>query len=480
MKAFIWDFSGKIAKQGMGFVVTIFLARLLEPSDFGLVAMVMVIIGMATIFTDIGLAGALIQRRRTHPAHYSSVFYFNIFFGGLFTLIIYFSAPWISAFYRNEALLPIAQVLAFSFVINSFASVQGVRLRKELKYELITKISLISSLISGVIGVSLAFLGAGVWSLVVQTLMGGIISNILLWSRSKWKPELNFSWKALIQLWGFGFRMFLSGMLERFFVQLDYMIIGRLFDPAILGYFQRAKSLNNMVVQYSSGSLMTVLFPVLSKIQNDLPRFQNIIIKSLGVIVFIVFLLLGALYLISEELIVLLFSDKWLPSVALFKILVLSGFGYPISALLVNVLMSRGKSKAFLRLEIYKKTIITINFVVLYYWGINAYLYGLIVVTILGVTLNILFASRELKLPFFLFLKPIILQVGITIFAVVLTQLMTKNLYQIDIVMLIIKGSIYTIVYILINYLMKVSSFNYFLEQLTPIIRKKFKKKKDY
>ena len=479
-KAFIWDFFGKMATHGMGFIVSIFLARLLEPSDFGLIAMVMVIIGMTSVFIDVGLGGALIQRRRVRPVHYFSVFYFNIFVGLLLTLLTYFSAPWISEFYNNEQLLPLAQVMSLLFIISSLGSVQGIRLRKELNYALLTKISLISSLISGVLGVSLAFLGAGVWSLVAQALIGGIVTNILIWRASNWVPSLMFSWKALTQLWGFGFRMFLSGMLDKIFIRLDFLIIGKLFFPATLGYFQRAKSLRSMAVQYSSGSLMTVLFPVLSKIQNDLPRFQNTIIKSLGIILFVIFLLLGALYLISEELIVLLFSDKWLPSVEFFNILVLSGFSYPISALLVNVLSSRGNSKAFLRLEIYKKMIATINFFVLYYWGINAYLYGLLVTSVLGVSLNILFASREIKLPFFLFVKPILLQMGITIFAVVLTQLMTENLYQMDIIMLIIKGSIFTIIYILINYLMRTSSFNYFLEQLIPIIRKKFKKKERY
>ena len=161
--------------------------------------------------------------------------------------------------------------------------------------------------------------------------------------------------------------VFYRGCWTLFFIRLDFLIIGKLFPPATLGFFQRAKSLNSMVVQYSSGSLMSVLFPVLSKVKNDLPRFQSIVLKALGVISFIVFLLLGSLYLISEELIVLLFSAKWLQSVEFFKILVLSVFGLPISTLLVNVLSSRGNSKAFLRLEIYKKVIVTINFVVLYF-----------------------------------------------------------------------------------------------------------------
>ena len=158
-----------------------------------------------------------------------------------------------------------------------------------------------------------------------------------------------------MQLWAYGFRMFLSGLLDAIFTRLDYLIIGKLFAPATLGFFQRAKSLNLMVAQNSSASLMSVLFPVLSKVQNDLQRFQRIVVKTMGIICFVVFLLLGGLYLVSEELIVLLFGEKWLPSVSYFQILVISGFGYPVSALLVNILSSRGKSKEFLLLEILKK-----------------------------------------------------------------------------------------------------------------------------
>ena len=470
--AFIWDFFGKIARNGMGFIISIFLARLLEPSDFGLIAMVMVIIMVARIFTDIGLGGALVQRRRVLPIHYNSVFYFNIFIASVLTAITYFSASTIADFYNNAELIPLAEVLSFLFIINAFPSVQNVKLKKELNYKLPYKISLTSAFISGIVGVSLAFYGAGVWSLVVQNLLGGILYNILIWSTAHWKPSLQFSFKALFQLWGFGFRLFLTGLIDKVFTHLDYIIIGKLFDAASLGFYQRAKSLNNFAIRYSSESLMSILFPVLSKVQNNLPRFQQIVIKGYGLINFFAFLLLGGLYIISEELIVLFFGDKWLPSVYIFKILVLSGFVRPVGALLMNILMSRGKSKIILRMAIYKVVIALLNFVVLYIWGMDAFLYGLIIVGLWDLFLNIIFASREIKLTFMTFAKPFIVQASIGISAVVLTSLITENLNQIDIIMLMIKGSIFTFVYILINYLMRTSSFNYVLEQIIPMVKK--------
>ncbi len=218
---------------------------------------------------------------------------------------------------------------------------------------------------------------------------------------------------------------------------------------------------------------MAVLFPVLSKVQNDLPRFQNIVIKALGILSFVVFLLLGIMYLILEELIVLLLTEKWLASVEYFKIFVLSGFAYLISALLVNTLSSHGNSKAFLQVEIYKKILLSINFYVGFLWGIEGYLYGLVVMSLFGVSLNSLFASRETKLPFLVFVKPVITQMIISIIAVWIVIFITKEIEISDIIFILIKSVLFTIVYLSINKLLKTSSFGYTMDQIEPLLKRK-------
>jgi len=473
VSALIWDFFGKIAKFGTTFIVTIILARLLEPSDFGLIAMVMVVVMIAMIFTDVGLGSALIQRRKVLQIHYDSVFYFNIFIGGILTLVTFLSAESISSFYNNERLIPLTQAIAFLFVINAFSSVQTNKLRKELNYAALAKANVMAAVLSGITGVTLAFYGAGVWSLVAQVLSRSIFYNIFVWYASKWVPTLMFSLKALKQLWGFGFRMFLSGLLDRIYTQLDTLIIGKLFSSATLGFFDQAKKLNAMIIQFSSSSIMAVMFPVLSKIQNDLPRFQNTAIKTLGIISFVVFFLSGILYLISQELIVLLFTEKWLPSVVYFQILVMSGFAYPVSSLLVNILSSRGNSKAFLRLEIYKKIIQSINLIMVFYWGIIGYLYGLLAVSVLGVALNIAFAAKEIKLSFSAFAKPLLLQALITIITVGIVVIVTNKLVLSGIVMILIKTAIFSLIYLLINKLLGTSSLEYVIQQFKQIIKRK-------
>lgn len=460
----------------MSFIISIFLARLLEPAEFGQVAMVMVFIGIASVFTDVGLGGALIQRRKVLPIHYSSVFYFNVLVGLILSSITYFSAVAIGDFYHSDALVPLAQVMSLSFIINAFSSVQSTKLRKELNYAALTKARFVASLVSGVVGVSLAFNGAGVWSLVAQTLSMGIIYNIFIWSASNWAPAFLFSLKALIQLWGFGFRMFLSGLLEVIFTKLDYLIIGRLFMPATLGFYQRAQSLSFFVVSNSSASLMSVLFPVLSKIQNDLARFQHIVTKALGIISFVAFLLLGVFYLVSEELIVLLFGVKWLPSVHYFKILILSGFAYPISALLVNVLSSRGKSKEFLRLEIYKKMLITINLYVLFTWGIDFFLYGLVVTAVLRVSLNIFFVSREIHVPFFNFVKLVVIQAMVSVSAVLATLYLVNMLGQVGSGILpVAKALSFVSMFLLLNWLFKTYAYRSLAEHIILIVKQRLR-----
>ena len=471
-KAFVWDFSGKLAMHGMTFVVSIFLARLLEPSDFGLVAMVMVIIGIAGIFSDVGLGSALIQRRRVLPVHYASVFFFNITLGTLLALITYLSAPYIAGFYDNDALIELTQVISILFIIGAFSAVQSTKLRKELNYALLTKVSFVAALCSGVVGIGLALYGAGVWSLVAQSLTQGIVYNILIWTKSQWKPSFLFSFKALIQLWAFGFRMFLSSLLDTVFTRLDTIIIAKLFAPATLGFFNRAKALDQMVITYSSSSLVSVLFPLLSKVQNDLPRFRHIIKKALGLLVFVVFMLLGVLYLTSYELIVLMFGEKWVTSVGYFQILVLSGFGYPVSALFVNVLGSRGNSKAFLRLEIYKKILLAINLAVAFRWGVEGYLYGYALAMLGAVYLNIYFASREIALVKMALIKPIVLQAFITVSIVLFLSFINQGMELPLFVMLVLKSSEFIVLYILVNRWFKVESYAYFMQEAKPLFEK--------
>jgi len=476
-RAFIWDFSGRFIQHAMAFVVTIILTRILSPTDFGLVALVMSVIAIAATFSDAGLGVSLIRKRRLLPIHYSSVFIVNLFVGICLTIIAYLLAPVVANFFENPELTRLTQALSPLFVLWSLSSLQTIRLRKDLNYALITKITITSAFMGGLGGIVMAFNGAGVWSLVVQALVHASIYNLLIWAATKWRPALNFSLKALRSLWAFGFRVFLVDLMESVFSKLDNLIIGKLFLPETLGYFSRAKALDQMITNYSSASLMSVLFPVLSQVQNELSRFRAIVLRSLGIISFVVFLLLGIFYLSSSEIVLLLFGENWAPTIPYFKILLVSGFGYPIGALLINTLYSRGDSKDILRLEVAKKILFGINLSIAFTWGVEGYLYGLIVATILATLLNMFYGSKVIDVAMFELVKPVLLQAIIAIVIVFFIVNINVRTDFNSFIRVIINTLGFTLIYFIVNKLFATKSFEYFLDELVPLILKLIRRK---
>lgn len=469
LSALVWDISGKFAGQGMGFVISIILARLLSPQDFGLLAMINVVLVLANVLVDLGLGSALIQRQDITDEHYGSVFYFNIVVGLFLALVLFFLAPLIAQFYKRTEIIALARVMSLLFVINSFCNVQRLWLRKQLKFKVLTQASIIGTAVGGITGVSMAFMNFGVWSLVVQSLITATSSNFYIYFRTKWKPRLILSLKALKELWQFGFNLFLSGILDSIYTQLDSIIIGRIFNAQTLGYYYRAKSLDGFVRNYTSGSLMTVLFPALSTIQHEEERYKEVIYKSFHILNFVTFLLLGILYLGAKDIIVLMFSDKWLPSVEYFQIIVLAGFIYPFSALLVSILSSRGNSKAFLKLEVFKKIILTITFCIGFIYGIKGFLYGMVMCSCIGLVLNIYFAAKEMKVSSNWFYGIIwkYLLIGV-LFAISLFFLSNK-LSMVPFLHFIFVAGIYTILYITICYWLKLPGVKFIGNELMEL-----------
>jgi O-antigen/teichoic acid export membrane protein len=466
-KAFAWDMAGKLADQGIGFFISIILARLLAPEEFGLLAMVSVVIALARVFIDSGLGTALIQRKDVTDAHYGSVFWFNITAGSFLTLLFFLLSGVIAGFYNRPELKPIMQVLSFSFIIDSFARVQAAWLTKQLKFGVLTKARITSLIISGSVGVTLAFMHYGVWALVVQSMLSAVITNIYITIFSGFRPKLIYSFNALKELWGFGFRMFLSGMINTITRQVDNLIIGKMYSPATLGFYYRAKSLNEFVIKYTSGSLMPVLFPTLSSIQDDEKRYNNIVIKSFHVLNFIGLLISAILYLTAEDIIIILFSTKWLPAVKYFKIIIIGSVGYIVSSLLVNILSSKGNSRGFLKLGIYKQSLIILNLIIGLSFNIEMYLYGRVFIIYIGVVLNIFFASKQLNQSAYIFFRIIF---KYTLLTVVLLSsiLLIKQYFIINNIFLhaIFYGMIFLFTYIIANFLLKFEAINYIINEI--------------
>jgi teichuronic acid exporter len=474
--AFFWDLTGKLADQGVGFIVSIILARLLMPEDFGLLAMGVVVIAIAHVFTDMGLNVALIQRKELDDAHYGSVFFFNIVVGVSLTILFFALAGPVSHFYDAPKLKSIFQVLSLEFTIYSFCNVQRAWLTRQLKFGVITSSRIVGMIIGGTIGVIMAFNGWGVWALVAQSMISGICSNVYIYFFTGWKPRLIFQFKALKELWSFGFRLFISGLLNSTIGQLDTLIIGKIFSSITLGYYYRARSLNDFVIRYSSGSIMPSLFPAMSKIQADSEKYNRAAKKAFQLIAVVVFLIIGGLYVSGKDIIVILFSDKWLPSVPYFKVLLMSAFGYPLSALLVSILASKGNSKAFLRLEIYKQSFVLLNLGVGFIFGIYGYLYGLIISTIICLGMNIRFAGKESGISSGWFIWAFSKYLLIALFPILALMIMDHFIYIKSYLFHgLISGVFFLGIYILINHFFSTAGYKILMEELKQIRNKKSK-----
>jgi O-antigen/teichoic acid export membrane protein len=364
------------------------LARLLFPEQFGLIGMLTIFMAVAQSFLDSGFGAALIQKREVTLADTCSIFYLNIMVGLVAAGILCLVAPWIAAFYNQSILTPLTRALSLTIVINSFGLIQGAILAKEINFKTQTKVSLIASILSGIIGVTLAVTGFGVWSLAVQQISSTFFYTLFLWLLNSWRPALIFSLKSLGEMFSFGSRMLASGLLNQIFTNIYLLVIGRLFSANDLGYFTRAKTFQELPSHTLSEMVGRVIFPVFSTIQDDPPRLKKGFKKGLTFMVLVNFPIMIGLAVIARPLVVVLLTEKWVQSIPYLQLLCFLGLQFPVHLINLNLLQALGRSDLFLRLEIIKKVLVVINIFVTWRWGISAMIYGMIAMSIVCYFLN--------------------------------------------------------------------------------------------
>mgnify|MGYP003384353521 CR=1 FL=1 len=472
-KGILWDFIGKLFNQGITFFVSIFLARLLLPEDFALIAMVMAFFGIARVFIDLGLSEALIQQQDIDDIHYSSIFWLNLFLAIVIATIFYFGAPQVSQFFHQDQLNNLAKVLSSTFVLGALGAVHTAILRKKMDFKYLSQINIISAIVSGILGIYAAYNGYGVWSLVIQYVSAAIIRLFLLWKGVKWIPSFRFSWIAVKPLWNFSKKLFLSAVLNNISVQLDVFVIGKLFAPATLGFYSRGKTLNYLISSYSSGSLTAVLFPALSRMQHDIDQVKEKVVKFFQLAAFVSFYLGGVLYITAEDVIVLMFTDKWMMTVPYFRIMVLTTFAYPLSAIVLTPLTSLGRSDIFLKLEIIKKIMLIPIYLIGFQFGISGFLYATLVLHLAAITLNGYYSGKLINwsvkkqwIEILIYAIPAYIGSG-TAF-ILLPNSLIPNHY----IHFLLTGSIFTLYYIFINLIFKTKASQLIINLALPLIKK--------
>ena len=371
------------------FIVSTILARLLMPEDFGLLGMAMVFASLTDSFVDFGFGNAVIQKQEVNKLQLATVFWINMLMALVLGVIMYFSAPLVAVYFEMPKLEPITKLMSLTFLIKGLSTLQNALYKKELDFKTPFKIGLFSGIISGVLGIVLAYSGYGVYSLIYSQIAGWVIGTLLIWYFSSWRPSLLFSLKEVKPLWSFGYKYSLSIFIDSVFSRLDTIIIGKLFSAATLGLFYKAKSLNKLVVQYAFTSFSGVLFPSLSKLANDKEKLREVLVRILHLVCFTTFLFSGLMFINAESVIVLLLTEKWIGSVPIFQILALFSFIYTIPTILNSPVLSIGESGAILKVEIYKKSLYLLAIPVAIYYGLYAYILATIVAAMIGILLNL-------------------------------------------------------------------------------------------
>jgi len=447
--------------QGIGLVVSIILARLLLPAEFGLIAMLGIFLGLAATLINSGLTTSLIRTENLDEEDYSTVFFFNLgvscFLYGLIVLL----APYIASFYNQPVLTPVVRVYSITFVINAFSAIQVTRLNKCMDFKTQLKVSIPSLVIGCTVGVTMAYMGYGVWSLVWSAVIQSFASAVQLWYFAKWKPLWVFNIEKFKFHFHYGIKLMFSGILDILFTNAYTIIIGKFFAPAQVGFYNRAESLQMFPVSAINSIIGKVTFPLFATIQNDDERLKMVYKKIMQMVLFLVTPTLVLMAVVAEPLFRLLLTEKWLPAVPYFQILCFNGILYPIHSYNLQILVVKGRSDLFLKLEIIKKILTVVIILISFQFGIYGLLYGSVIGSVLCFFINTHYSGKFLNYTAWQQTKDIlpIIFVSIGVGGLVLvSDLVLKNYYFIDFFRLAFGSVLGIILYISAAYLFKLSS----------------------
>ncbi|MFI3297220.1 MAG: lipopolysaccharide biosynthesis protein [bacterium] len=353
----LWSALDNILNKGVAFIVGIILANLLTPAEYGLIAIIMLFIAVFNSLVDSGFSSALIRKNNVTELDYNTIFLFNLAISIVLFIVLYLISPFISQFFRQPELTLLTRVMGVIVIINALAIIQRTKLVKSIDFRIQTKISVVSSVISGGIGITMAFLDFGVWSLVGQQISRQLLNSSLLWFYNRWCPKLEFSKRSFQEMFSFGWRLMVSGLIDTIWKEIYQIVIGRFYSSATLGQYGRAQQFNTIFSSNLTQIIQRVSFPVLSSIQDDPKKLKEAYRKIIKTTMYVSFICMLILAAIAKPLILVLIGEKWLQSVEFLQIICFSGMMYPLHAINLNMLQVQGRSDLFLRLEIFKKII---------------------------------------------------------------------------------------------------------------------------
>ncbi len=472
---FFWRFLERTGAELVTFVVSVILARLLDPDYYGLVAMASVIVAILNVFVDSGFGNALIQKKNADELDFSTVFFFNIGACICMYLLLYFTAPYMASFYKMPDLTYVIRVLGLILIISGLKNIQQAYVSRHMLFKRFFFATLGGTLGAAAIGIFMAYKGYGVWALVAQTLFNTITDTVILWFTVPWRPKLIFSFNRLKGLFNYGWKMLASAIIDRAYNELRTLCIGRLYQPADLAYYRKAGSFPKMIVTNINSAIASVLMPLLSQKQDDTESVRNITSMAIKTTTFLIMPAMMGLAICAESFVLLLLTEKWLPCVPFIRIACFTYAFYPIHTTNLVAIQALGRSDIFLKLEIFKKIFNIIILIITVNYGVLAIAYGGVAISIANQLINSWPNKKLLNYSYLQQLNDMLPQIILSlVMGAIVYPFTFLKLSPLTTLLIQIPCGIF--VYFAMAHILNLKTYNYFKKISREFIAKKFKK----
>ncbi len=472
----VWKYAERIGAQGVSFVVSIILARLLMPEVYGTIALVTVFTSILSVFIDSGLGNAVIQKKEIDDLDYSTIFYFNVFMSIIIYLLLFIAAPFIAKFYNKEELTLLVRVISITVLIAGVKNIQQAYVARNMIFKKFFFATLGGTIFSAVLGIALAYFGAGVWALVAQMLSNSFIDMVILWLTVKWRPKKMFSFSRLKTMFSFGSKLLISGLIDTAYGHLRTLVIGKVYTASELAFYNKGNSFPTLVINNVNSTIDSVLLPSMSTVQDDTVALKNMTRRAIKTSVYVMAPLLMGLAFCSRQIIVLLLTEKWVNTVPFMVIFCIASVFYPIHTANLNAIKAMGRSDIFLKLEVIKKimgiTVILLTFRI----SVMAMAYSTLLVSLLSQIINSWPNKKLMDYSYLEQLKDIMPSILLAVFmggCIWCVSLLKLS----NLVTLIIQVPLGGIIYIGLSALFKMDSFVYCWNTVKPIVKKFVKDK---
>ena len=421
VKGTIWTGIERFWVQGVQFLVMLIVARILSPKDYGLIGMLAIFIHVSQSLIDSGFTQALIRKKNRTELDHNTIFYFNMVMSVCIYGILYLIAPFVASFYGEPTLCPVMRIFSFVIILDSINIVQRALYTIHLDFKKLARASMASAVISGIIAIYMAKKGFGVWTLVYQQIIFGIVSTFILWYYSSWRPQLIYSWKSFRNMFGFGINLLISGLIDTIYKNLYTIVIGKVFNATSLGYYSRADHYAQLPASNFNSIFLRVTYPVLCKMQDDDNKLRENYRKLLRVSAFLIFPIMCGLAGAAYPSVVMIIGKKWEYAAVLLVPICFAKMWFPIHAINLNLLKVKGRSDLFLKLEIIKKILGTCIIFMSIPFGLFFMCYIQIVSSLLALSINTYYTGKLIHLGFWRQMKDIshILLTSLAMFAII-------------------------------------------------------------